>query len=464
MDGRNAARNGGAGVMRRGSGVAQAPRVGPGVRASPRSTPRRRPPPQRRGRVRWPPALRYTLPLVVLVFAGRAHEAVPGLGGLPLGNVAVVLAAAAIVLTGWSDRFGVPFKSPHVRYIYAFMALAALSAPFALWTGAAISAFTTMLKLWLLFILILTTVTHPEHLRTLAFAFVLSGAFLVSGYFLEGLGFSGLRERQTLAFDRNEVAAVAAMGVPFAVAWAATASRRRWIGYGFAGVLIAGIVLTGSRGGFLALLAVGGMFLVQSRVLSTSRKMAVVGLAVATVTVAGSDDFWSRIESIFVNPTEDYNFQSREGRIEIWKRGLGYVSERPVTGVGMGNFPVAEGDALQDLGYGVKWSTAHNAYILVAAELGVPALLVFVMLLVATYRAGGLAYRRLRRARDPPSRVLAALGQATQQSLVGFAVGAVFLSLSYSVAFVFIVAVGSSIALLTRAAIRRQVPAPSASR
>ena len=401
---------------------------------------------------------------VILVYVGRVHEAIPGVGAIPIGNVVTLAIIGLIVLGGYYKRVTLLWRTRPFRFAVILLGLGALSIPFALWPGGAVGAWTGALKTWLLCAIIPLVVVTSRQLTWIGRYFVIAGLILVTGYLLEAFaGMSGFTQSQSLGFDRNDVALLAAMAVPFALAWGKAGGRYRALGYATTALLVAGVVATGSRGGFLALAAVGIAFLLRSRMLSWPKKSALVALAVVLASTAGSTEYWDRIESIFTNPTEDYNFQAREGRIEIWKRGLSYAVDHPATGVGFGNFPVAEGSTLENLGYGVKWSTAHNAYVLVLAELGLPGLLVFLAIIgsiVKIVRHCGT--RKLsRRARAGPVGAelseIAILSDATALSLVGYAVGAVFLSAAYNVAFVFLVAIAASIQLVHAGAMRRMM-------
>src|SRR5207245_416927 len=130
------------------------------------------------------------------------------------------------------------------------------------------------------------------------------------------------------------------------------------------------------------------------------------------------------------------NRTGETGRLQIWQRGIGYMFTHPVLGVGAYNFGVAEGTIsplarLQEYNIGVPWSAAHNSFVQVGAELGIPGLL-----LLLTAIASALAtLRRAARAkprgpagpRPPPP-----LAQALMGSFIGFVVGGFFLSLAYS--------------------------------
>lgn len=408
-----------------------------------RSRPRAAAPP------RWGKLLGLATIALVLVFIGRAHTLIPGLGSLPVAEGSVAVMGLALVFEGYLKRLPIVLRVPTVRLALLLLGLGALSVPFALWPGGALSTLITVSKLFVLCILLPLAIVSPSQLGIVTRTFVIAAALLVGGYAMESLlglsGFAGSRG----GFDRNDVALFGVMGIPYALAWAAEGRpKSRFFGFSASGLLVAGVIATGSRGGFLALVAVGMIFLVRSGLLSAPKKILLVAGALGVAAVAGSDEFWERVTSTFTSPTEDYNFQSREGRIEIWKRGLGYAADNPVTGVGIGNFRVAEGTALEDLGYGVKWSTAHSSYILVVAELGIPGLLVFLAILVSIFRESGRAYALKPRGRSPPGHPdaqLAILGDATRTAFVGYAVASAFLSMTYAVSLVFLVSISAAL-------------------
>jgi O-antigen ligase len=137
-----------------------------------------------------------------------------------------------------------------------------------------------------------------------------------------------------------------------------------------------------------------------------------------------------------IHPKQDYNLTSEGGRMKIWKRGLGYMVDHPVFGVGMSNFQVAEGTISplarrQEVGFGVRWGAAHNSFIQVGAELGMPGVLLFLGLIAKAFLSLRRVVRYARRT-SPPVRDVSRLAQSLTAALVGFVVGAFFLSLAYA--------------------------------
>jgi O-antigen ligase len=74
-----------------------------------------------------------------------------------------------------------------------------------------------------------------------------------------------------------------------------------------------------------------------------------------------------RVRSIF-----DISETSNSRRIQIWKDSVRSIIKHPLLGVGIGNFPVVVNEDLARVKAG---SSAHNLYLNIAAEMGVPALL-----------------------------------------------------------------------------------------
>lgn len=74
----------------------------------------------------------------------------------------------------------------------------------------------------------------------------------------------------------------------------------------------------------------------------------------------------------------DFGETSNAQRIDIWKKSLVSIEHHPVLGIGIGNFPVVLGQNIQLTKAG---SSAHNIYLQVAAEMGIPAALIFLWFL-----------------------------------------------------------------------------------
>ena len=200
-------------------------------------------------------------------------------------------------------------------------------------------------------------------------------------------------------------------------------------------VLITNFVRAGSRGGFLGFAAVALCSLIGFSPIKATRRFAAVALMLGGISVVGGDAFWAKMKTI-LSPKDDYNMQSETGRWQLWKNALSIVRQRPIVGVGARQY--AEANAtLSDLarsrieaGLGmIPWERAHNAYVSVMAETGVPGFAVFCSLLLTSL---GLAMSLASCAGQLAGGAeLAALARALAIALVGYMVSAFFLTAEY---------------------------------
>jgi O-antigen ligase len=221
--------------------------------------------------------------------------------------------------------------------------------------------------------------------------------------------------------DPNDLASLLAMVLPFGIAIGIDSKRagalKRYALWGMVAGMAWILLLTGSRGGFVALFV--GLAIMLAR-LNPKRSiifLILLGVASPLIWKATPVEIQERLVSIG-NLEEDYNLTDEFGRIATWKRGLGYIAEHPFTGLGWGNFQVAEGDRLAALGAVGPHYTAHNAYIQATAELGLLGGLLFLWML---FEAARRAFRWWKAGKPE---YLASLG--------AFCAGAMFLSHAYS--------------------------------
>jgi O-antigen ligase len=167
---------------------------------------------------------------------------------------------------------------------------------------------------------------------------------------------------------------------------------------GAAAVCLAGLFLTLSRAGLVALggALVAAVFVGGRRRLGAGLLALAIGLtALGYFSFAASEQARERVTTL----------GSGTGRTDIWTVAWRMVDDDPVRGVGAGNFQTASihyllrpGAILRDEFIVDKPQVAHNAYLQVLAELGVPGLVLFAGLLVAgvvaAWRAASLFARR----------------------------------------------------------------------
>ena len=403
----------------------------------------------------WDPLL-VSLVVYLLTAIGRLHQLFPLLSPL---HPALLSAACAVVFylllpsgSPWR-RTGLLPRSRPLLWMGAFLLWATLSVPGALWVGGAFRTVTDVLVKSVLMAAVLVGavrgVRDVERLAGGYFAAIAVYAGIVLTRFR--VGGDAWRLGDLYYYDANDFATLAVTALPLGIYFALRArslAARAAAGLGLACITTA-FIWAGSRGGFVALLAVA-LFLVlgYTSIPLRWRLSVTVGLGLLFAATA-SDAFWAKMGTL-LHPANDYNLESPEGRSAIWKRGIGYLLSHPVLGVGAGNFPTAEGTispraARQSVGRGVKWQAAHNSYVQVGAELGFPGLACFLGMIGSAYAGLRRRWRRPARAAPHGDPRTAPLAQALGASLVGFTVGAFFLSLAYTEALYVLVALASGL-------------------
>lgn len=377
--------------------------------------------------------------IYIATAVGRVHELFPALAPLKPTLVAAALAVALYVLQQTGPRRVGLLRSRLTTCLFGLLVWSALSIPGALNQGLAFHVVTDNLAKAIVMCLVLAgsvrSVRDVERLILVYFVVTVMYTLVVLSRFQ--LGADDWRLSHLYNYDANDFATLIATALPLGLPFALGQRRAplRMLALAGLAVLVVGQIRSGSRGGFLALLAVAAFVLLRFTTIPARSRLAGLLVILAVGGATASDRYWTQMQTI-VNPEQDYNATSDAGRLKTWGRGLTYMAGHPLLGVGAGNFPVAEGTLSplarrQEYGIGVRWSTAHNSFIQVGAELGVPGLLFFAGLI-------GTAYAALRRgARRAALAGAAALGtsrlaQALMAALVGFAVGGFFLSLAYS--------------------------------
>ena len=163
-------------------------------------------------------------------------------------------------------------------------------------------------------------------------------------------------------------------------------------------ICLAGLFLTLSRAGLVALGAalVAAVFVGGKRHLGVAMLALAIGLSVVGYFSFGaSEQARERVTTI----------GGGTGRTDLWTMALRMVEDDPVRGVGVGNFRTASvhyllrpGSVLRDEYIVDKPQVAHNVYLHVLSEMGIPGLVLFLGVvgsgLLAAWRAVGVFMRK----------------------------------------------------------------------
>jgi O-antigen ligase len=227
-------------------------------------------------------------------------------------------------------------------------------------------------------------------------------------------------------YESNYLATILVLLVP--IAFALSSQERQpmrrafWAGCGLLLVLM--VFLASSRGAFVGLLAAGMIFVYRRRGLGGA--VAVMLVLLGSVLLLPTDLGTRAMATLFQDggklpPGLE---QSNRAHVALFWAALRMIGDNPLIGVGPLNFK-----ALSTLYTGLdQGNIAHNSFLEIAAELGLPALGVFLLVLAAAFRVLG---RATRATGSPEAYELAGWAEGLRSGLLGFLVAGCFISAQY---------------------------------
>lgn len=240
----------------------------------------------------------------------------------------------------------------------------------------------------------------------------------------------------------NDLAALTIPVLALAIAVAQGKDSARWIRYSaWTGIVILPllILLTQSRGGILALATLGLFILVQYR--RQAKALAVTVLVAGVLIVMAPPEVWTRLAGLTAIGDAETLAEvdpegSAEGRFDIWRVAVAITMDNPLTGVGLGAYPLANADYADRMDVvpqarGRK--DTHSMYLNTAAETGLVGLALLLAMLGTTLATGRRHVRALAETDPVAARQLTTL----LIGLVAFMQAGLFASL-HRVAFLYV--------------------------
>lgn len=414
-------------------------------------------------------ALHWTLAALVLISIGRVHDHVGVLAALRPGLVLTACCLIIATLKPASLRLDNVRAAWPAKAVLALAGTAVLSSFFGIALGASASFFLqSMMPVMVFFFLTTVSFRNTNDLRWITATYLLStiSVFTASIFLSDTLFMDGYtRQGGVGMYDGNDIGVVYMVGLPMAVVLLRSRTKAlQLFGMITIGGILASLVLTASRGGFLGLIVGGLAVIVLSPGWSVVKKTLTVAVPTLGMLLLAPDGYWDQMGTI-LNPQDDYNLTSETGRLAIWTRGLGYVAEYPVFGVGPDNF-VRSGWFISDVGRAglvgasIRDQAPHNSFLQIWAELGSVGLSIWLGILAY----GVLAPLRLRK-RMPrywlergssDQRFLYLMASYLPASFLGFGATAFFVSHAYTSILYALVAVLCGFVIMGRREIRLQ--------
>ncbi len=247
------------------------------------------------------------------------------------------------------------------------------------------------LKVALLYFLIITTIGDEHDLKSILVAFVIIMAVYMGHSMREYFNGKGVFRMGTWRMvgvdtsfsDPNSFSATIVYALPMLYPlWRCSENHWHRILLGLYAVLsVACVLLSGSRGSFVGMLALASICLVFTK----RRFLFLLVLCVAVPVTWGAlpEDRRNRFMTIIDPSYGPKNAQeSADGRTLGWQHGVELFQSNPLTGVGPGAFPIASGLNLQ----------AHHLYGQLLGEVGLIGAIPFVWMVLSFFGNSFWAY------------------------------------------------------------------------
>jgi hypothetical protein len=346
----------------------------------------------------------------------RPQDYVPGMMGTPvmllIGGATIALFILHMAVQKRQIRIA---HAPQNWVMLWFFAAILLSQMRTMVVAGVISAATEFLAILMMYFLIANLVDTPRRLGfVIKLLVVLTVALAVQGIVQYFTGF-GLGGQQTyegriqaigIFSDPNDLGLALVMVMPFL--FLQLFERAKPVEKLFAFLTLAllayALYLTQSRGGLMAFGAL--LMILLSRRLGKVVGYGVGGLAMFALFVLGP-----RMSTISTEEASAY------GRIQAWGIGIDLFERYIPFGVGYNNFTE------------YHFRTAHNSFVLCAAELGIFGLYAWVMLIYLSIKNNTFIARELK---NRGERTVALYVDTLRYSLIAYCLGAYWLSRTYS--------------------------------
>lgn len=356
----------------------------------------------------------------------RPEDFIPGLAYVPMAKIAGIIGFVALIFGMMSG--GAQGKVPRpIKFLWLLLMQMTMCIPFAMYRGGAFdTVFEKFSKGVIVAMLISMSVVTLRHLRRLLWisvsAVALVTAFSIALRHYEDGRLAGIQK--SILENPNDLAINIAINFPLAVVFLLYAKGFKKAWWGLAVLFMSlGIVLTYSRSGLLAFIL--SIIICVWEYGIKGKRRYVVGVAIAALVVGmgialTSGHYRARVASIVMGNIEGSGDKgSLAARKALLVKSIYIAATHPIFGVGPSCFPLVD----------KAWLVAHNTYTELAAEAGIPAMILFLLAIWAAFKNVGQVRASQPYREDTEFRLFT---QALWAGLAAYLLGACFASTEYN--------------------------------
>ena len=356
----------------------------------------------------------FWLLLFSVVNFARPEDWIPGLTRIPLAKITGILAFVALVFTIGKVRHR---YAREMIYLFLLFGQLCLTVPFSpIWRGGAFQGVLDFSKVVVIGIVMLLVVRTTIRLRYLLFVQAASVA-IVAVVSVWKRGYLSGRLQGVLNGNYgnpNDLALCIVVSLPLCLVFlfGSRSRLRKTVWAAAIAVMTYAVFLTSSRAGLLSLIVVVSVCLWEFAIRGRRRYLvAVVAIAAVVFSVYAANGVVGRLSA-----KDESASESAQQRRELLIKSLNVTAQHPLFGIGPGNFTVVSGN----------WHVSHNSYTQMSSEGGIPALVLYLLILSRGFTNVRSVKRMTRNGGE-----LKMFASALRASLAGFVVGSFFASEAY---------------------------------
>jgi putative inorganic carbon (hco3(-)) transporter len=384
----------------------------------------------------------FGLVLFMVVYFARPEDWIPGAGAVPLAKITGVPLILAFLFALAQVRGRLPKESVLLVVLLGQFFLTVLFSP--VWRAGALTTTLSFAKVVPVVFVMVWVLNNIHRLRQLIFLQTVSVTIISAVTIWKAHTFHGRLEGMlTGNYDNpNDLACQIVICLPFCIAFLLrTRLRLKKLVWGLVVLMMTyTVIVTDSRGGFLALIVMFSVCIWQFAIKGRHRSLLIFAVAGLAFLLLFSGSVIQRFEAISSEEKNPNAYASAQQRQQVMKDSLKTTALHPLFGVGPGNFQVVSATELSG-----TWHDSHNTFLQLSSEAGLPALILYLMILWRAF--SNLRVVKRHREVGPEQKLWAG---ALNASLLAFIVASVFASDAYQYFPYFLVAYTSALFLIAR--------------